>query len=839
MKMIRYILPLLLVLIALPCNAVLKEKSLGSTLSILRSELTDYHTELQKQSSRLLDQQEQVRTNLMNILNESNQNSLMLYSQRQGRVFDLTYACHEATEQYREFQKNIMPFRSFVEQTDGDIARYDSLITSLSKMTTFSLSQKALTDRSVCLALAVNIRRTLKENRDQFSDYIMYYKMTESNLKHLDDYANKRYREIQNDIFHNGDDSYFEILGHISHQLRETTQSMEDKYKPYRKVHSDWDSRIILGLLVIVIIGGFIAFILNEILIRFIFGWLIRTNRLKFVFDWFLKKKEERTPQVAFMTKRRYIIMTSTVVTFALMLFLLRIGNSQSFIIMACKLLIEFAWLMGVILISLLIRLDGNQIKGGFRIYLPLMVIGFIVISFRIILIPNMLVNFIFPPILLICMIWQWKMIAKYKREVPRRDSFYAYTSLIVFIFSVFCSWIGYTLLAVQMLIWWIMQLTCILTITCFSSMLKNYGKEDGHRYFSDDTPITHTWFFRFIYQVILPSMGALSVIIAIYWAADVFNLTDTTMHIFRMKLIDSENFTFSLIGLVQILVLYFLFKYINHTSISMLHYTLTQHEKQKAESEKRQVELQSIISRVSMSKNVIQVITWGIFTLICLSVFHINNTWFVVVSGGLSTGVGFALKDILENIYYGISLMAGRIKVGDYIECDGTRGTVKSISYTSTVLEALDGSMIAFQNSQLFNKNYKNLTKNHGNELGIIPIGVAYGSNTTEVKQILEDAVHSIERKNYIKFIKVVFTGFGENSIDFKLLTWVDSRKAIYAKSDIIETAYNTLNKHGIEIPFPQCDVHIIHDNDIKGEGTPSITEKEEQISKTINTNK
>jgi small-conductance mechanosensitive channel len=74
-----------------------------------------------------------------------------------------------------------------------------------------------------------------------------------------------------------------------------------------------------------------------------------------------------------------------------------------------------------------------------------------------------------------------------------------------------------------------------------------------------------------------------------------------------------------------------------------------------------------------------------------------------------------------------------------------------------------------------------------------------------------------------------VVFTGFGENSIDFKLLTWVDSRKAIYAKSDIMETAYNALNEHGIEIPFPQCDIHIIHDHDIKGNDAPVKTEKEE----------
>ena len=142
---------------------------------------------------------------------------------------------------------------------------------------------------------------------------------------------------------------------------------------------------------------------------------------------------------------------------------------------------------------------------------------------------------------------------------------------------------------------------------------------------------------------------------------------------------------------------------------------------------------------------NVLQVIVWGAWLLTILSIFEISSTWLVVVSGGLSTGIGFAMKDILENIYYGISLMTGRIKIGDYIVCDGIRGRVSSISYTSTMLEALDGSVIAFQNSQLFTKNYKNMTKNHGYELDILEVGIAYGSNINEVKKMLVDAITAL----------------------------------------------------------------------------------------------
>ena len=145
---------------------------------------------------------------------------------------------------------------------------------------------------------------------------------------------------------------------------------------------------------------------------------------------------------------------------------------------------------MGVILISLLLRVKGDQIKSAFRIYTPLMAVSFLVIVFRIILIPNELVDILFPPILLICAIWQWSVIRRHNQNVPRSDMIYSYISLVVFIASVICSWAGYTLMAVQALIWWTMQLTCILTISCALQYMKIYG----FRHRLAEKPIPETW---------------------------------------------------------------------------------------------------------------------------------------------------------------------------------------------------------------------------------------------------------------------------------------------------------------------------------------------------------
>ena len=773
----------LALMIVLPSHAVLKEKNIENTLSLLRLELTNYRTELERQSGLMKAQQEQVMMNMISVMNRSRQNSLMLYSQKNGFIFDLTYACHEATEQYQEFQKNVKPFRQYLNTADVEISRYDSLINELGTMGKYGLSEKAKVDRNVCITLAINIRHTLNDNRVQMRDYIKIYNQTEERLKYLNTYANTRYKDIQQSIFSNRGDNYVNILKNIGHNVVETSETVSEKYKPQKKVKSDWDSRIMLGLLIILALGTGISLLINFVVIRWIARRLTRYSRFEKYKDWL----EE---------KITCINLAMSVATFAIILGVVRIIVEQNFIIMASGLLINYTWLMEVILLSIMLRLDGDKIKSGFKLYSPIMVIGFLVIAFRIALVPNALVSLVFPPILAVSIFWQWNAIRKHQQNTEMSDRYYSYASLAVFIFSTISSWVGYTLLAVEILIWWVMQLTCILTITFMQGWLKTFSKNKK----MDEKPITQTWIFNFIYKVIMPVLGVLSVMISIYWAADVFNLSDTTWKIFSNYYINEDGFRASIITIALAAILYFLFAYLNKTIMALLyiHFENTDHK--------------TAATRFVMAKNVIQVVVWGIWLLIVLGLFKVNNTWLVVVSGGLSTGIGFAMKDIIENIYYGISLMTGRIKVGDLIECDGIRGSVSSINYTSTMVNTTDGSVIAFQNSQLFTKNYKNLTRNHGYELDVIVIGVAYGSNAAQVKALLTETVSKLDCRDKKKDVNVVFSNFGADSIDFKVLVWVPVMTRTYADGEIKEAIYNCLNENNIEIPFPQRDIHIIN---------------------------
>ena len=781
MKKRLYIIILLMVAFVLPSNAVLKEANLDTTLYMLRTELTNYHIDLEKQNQTAKAQQLAVIQELISIVKQADQNSIMLYSQRNGYIFDMTYACHEATEQFKKFKSKAVPFRQMIKKNNVEVARFDSLINYLYGMNTMFLSEEAQVNRNVDLTLAVNIRRQLVEKQKQLQAYVQAYDRTDRKLQALNDYANRRYEDIQNSIFNNGGDNYLRILRNISMNYKEAKTSVTEKYKPVPGMMSQWDVRIIFILFGIIVFWGLISIFLNLFTIRIVITQLMKHGM-------FENRKE------SFMAKRPCLIMAMTVVTFAVILGIVRMAVTQNFVIMASQLLVEYSWLVGVILVSILLRVDNDKIKNTFRIYSPLMLVGFIVIVFRIILIPNDLVNLIFPPVLLLCALWQWNVIGRKHNQVLRTDKTYAFISLAVFGVSTIFAWTGFTLLAVQLIIWWTMQLTCVLTITCCEGWLSVYAKRKKLA----DKAITDKWLYRFIYKVLLPISGVLSFIISIYWAADVFNMSDTTWEIFNKDYIKTSNFTASLFSISEVACLYFLFNYINITSVDFM-----RHHFEKADPA-------SAASKIVMFKNVMQVIIWGIWLMIALNVFQVGKSWLLAIFAGLSTGLGFASKDILENIYYGISLMMGRVKVGDYIICDGTRGKVSSISYTSTMLEATDGSVIAFQNSQLFSKNYKNMTKNHGYELDILEVGIAYGSNVKEVKQILIDALMKLDCIYQDKGVKVLLKSFDDSCITLRIVVWVNVLTQAIDDATIMECIYDTLNDHNIEIPFPQREITI-----------------------------
>ena len=164
---------------------------------------------------------------------------------------------------------------------------------------------------------------------------------------------------------------------------------------------------------------------------------------------------------------------------------------------------------------------------------------------------------------------------------------------------------------------------------------------------------------------------------------------------------------------------------------------------------------------------------------------------------------------------------MGGRVRVGDTISCDGIRGQVDKISYQSTSIEAEDGSLISFTNTTLFNKNFKNLTRNSPYEYAPVTVGISYGTDVEKARTVLLQALQQTMGKDRFgrdliepKYgIQIVLDQMAESSINLKVKQFVlvEEKFALIGKQN--EIIYNTLNANGISIPFPQTDVHIRQD--------------------------
>lgn len=205
---------------------------------------------------------------------------------------------------------------------------------------------------------------------------------------------------------------------------------------------------------------------------------------------------------------------------------------------------------------------------------------------------------------------------------------------------------------------------------------------------------------------------------------------------------------------------------------------------------------------------------------LIAMSYIGIDFTNLAIVAGALGVGIGFGLQTIVSNISSGFMLLLKKyLKVGDVIELAGDKalGTITAVNLQNTIIRTFDGAEVMVPNSQLSSQRLTNWTMRDNARRFRIPFGVAYGTDKNLVRESVIAAIKKLPFVHSDDFRypdpQVWLIEFGDSSVNFELVAWVDLSVPIpyeTSRSALMWELDTTLKNNGIEIPFPQRDLHV-----------------------------
>ena len=820
MRKIRIIASFLLVLLVTePAWAVFYEKDMKTTLSILLQELRQTQekfrnfnatprTNNRQQSNRRNNQ----RVDLDELTEQCNALSLMLYSQSSYNfTFDLTYALDEVSKQYNEFNAKVQPFEQRLSMMQAGEDRYSRLVGTLKNMPD---NPEYNAVRDSCIAVAGQMKDFYTQGLKRLENDNTRYKALREQLDNAYEYAQKSYETVQQRIFLKGQPSLWRMIERRDFYFPRLRQEATEKYGSTDSSELTsariWSGSAVLlfGLMALVALVG-----------CFLLAWLISWLCFRFI---------PALQKDLFKSRRRMITMLLGIVFFGVFSFVLGSHNNPYWVLIS-KLLRQYTWLLVAIFASLLIRTESTFTRNPIAVYLPSLLMSFITIIFRIIFIPNTLLAFVFPVLLLGFSIWQFVVNVRRNKRVPRPDMFYMWISFGVMVASFVIGICGYSMAGLLLLIWWFFQLTLFQAITALYVLLKGYYdgrvsklkanyhvKNPGLPLNGKGAFIEVTWLYDFFKDVVMPLAVINSIPMSVFMAGDVFNLANTFKQVYYAPLLHFEGwFSLSLSHLCILVGLFFFFRYLVYLITSLMRVGRIRKTLRKLGND---VEIKESDVNLSLANTLISVLCWLLYAIIGFSLLQLPVSALTTIAAGLAAGMGFALKDVLNNFFYGVQLMSGRIRVGDVIACEGMRGVVRRVSYQTTLVEEEDGSLIAFTNTNLFSKNFKNLTGGKNYEMLKIPVGVKYGTDIEKTRQVILDALKPLQKKDKFgrdiidpkRGIDIRFDRFGDSSVDLIvfLYTTVDTHYTFPARAK--ELIYNALNENGIEIPFPQTDIYV-----------------------------
>lgn len=737
----------------LPSWGVLSEYNLDQTLISLSADMEALQKNVRTDIRRFENRQTEFRNEVRHLDEMCDETAVMLYSQDERYL----YGTLQATQGMKNVIRRIHSQKDKLTQLETDLSiitnRYGELSRFLKGLETKLSAPRSREAIKKSVIIADSLRLSVDSCITLVAEDKTRYRNLINKADSLEIYNNSVMNHARTIMFGKGGEPIWEFCSHFSTRWSEFKHDLIWRFFTGQSDMDDWNSKEdrmyeYMDMKFYISLGLAIGFYLWARFTPFCPGWIAR-KRIYWTLCFWL------------MTNVIGLIIILLIMRFAPML--------QIIVSLDCELFL----LALLILTSSTVRLKKSQIWRTLISYLPMYALTYILIEYRQDLVPISTVTFTAPFCFFLAFAGQTVIMTLNLKKLDNTDRRMAWGNIIVIALCLLLICFGYTIPGSLVFLLWIGLVTGIL----FFELVKTFINKKQ----LEKSSVAGLTVRLLLYPLAIPAI----VFAAVSWVAHIYNFTTWLMELMNTPFVNMPD-KIGVISIAKILYIYGLGVMVNYGLILVKHIL-------RRDAANRQ-------GQVAVWISIGNIMIWLCYIIAALLILDINKAGLIAAVGGASVGIGFALKDTFENFFSGLTLMTGRLRPGDILEYEGVRGRVLDIGIISTRMETEDGPIMTMPNRQLFEKNFKNMTRNHSVELRHIVFDISENNDPKSVRKIILDSFHGIDGVDGNRKHVVIMRNFGSGVMRVELKVWIDSEKYLAAEPAVREAIFEAFRQNNIQ---------------------------------------
>lgn len=739
--------------LALPSWGVLSEYNLDQTLISLSADMAALQQNIRKDIGRFENRRNEFRNEIGRLEEMCDETGIMLYSQDERYL----YGTLQATQGMKDVIRRIRSHREKLAHLETDLSiitrRYGELSSFLQE-----LSDRPSTRQSrEALHRSVSIADSLRLSVDSCLNSVATDKIRYNDLirkaERLETYNNSVIDHARTMMFGKGGETILGLFSHFSTRWNEFKDDLIWRFFTGQSDMDNWNSKEDLmyrymDIKFYICLALALCFYLVTRFTRFCPRW-IAAKRIYWTFCFWL---------------------LANVVGLILILLIIGVAPMLRIIVMLDT---ELFLLALLILASLTIRLRKNRIGRALISYLPMFLLTYMLIEYRQELVPISTVTFTAPLFFMLALIGQTVIMALNMKKYELIDRRMAWANFCIIAICFLLTCCGLTILgSMQFLLW-----TGLVTGILFCELVKFFIDRNK----MSKNSIAGLTVRFLLYPLAIPAI----VFAAILWVSHIYNFTSWFIESMNTPFVNLPD-KIGVISVTKIMYIYGLGVIVNY-GLSLAKHLLHRNVSNRQ-------------GRVAVWITIGNILVWLCYAIGVILILDINKAGLIAAVGGASVGIGFALKNTFDNFFSGLSLMTGRLRPGDILEYEGVRGKVLDIGIISTRMETEDGPIMTMTNRQLFEKNFKNMTRNHRVELRHIVFDISDNNDPKLVRNIILDSFHGIDGVDESRKHVVIMRNFCSGVMRVELKVWIDSEKYLATEPAVREAIFEAFRQNGIQ---------------------------------------